>query len=57
MSEEKKNLEGINQYLQEKDSHMESIINSKETTIENLNRMISDATADLNSLEEKNVEL
>lgn len=52
--EEKKSLEGMNQYLQEKDTHMESIINSKDSTIENLKRMISDSNCELDSLEEKN---
>lgn len=44
----------MNQYLQEKDTHMESIINSKDSTIENLKRMISDSNCELDSLEEKN---
>ena len=51
MTEEKRSLEGMNQYLQEKDTHMESIINSKENTIENLKRMINDSTAELDVLE------
>ena len=39
--DEKKGLEGLNHYLQERDSQMEIIIATKESTIENLKKMIT----------------
>ena len=40
--EENKSLEGMNQYLREKDAQMEGIITTKESTIENLRQMMND---------------
>lgn len=42
LNEEKKGLEALNHYLQERDAQMEQIIATKENTIETLKKMLTD---------------
>ncbi len=42
LNEEKKGLEALNHYLQERDAQMEQIIATKENTIQTLKKMLTD---------------
>lgn len=42
LNEEKKGLEALNHYLQQRDAQMEQIIATKENTIETLKKMLTD---------------